>query len=126
MNTSTTSNLDITENYYRAILAKDFERVGSYLHENIRLIGPLAHLQGKNAVIVAAKNLSNVLTHIEIRAKFAHENQIMLVYDFYFSKPNIKLRSAGLMTCENQQITSIELFYDGRPLEREKKEIFAD
>ena len=62
---------------------------------------------------------------IKIRSKFAHQNQIMLAYDFMFPQAFGKLRAAVLMEFTNQLISKIELFYDGRPFEDKKSEIFS-
>ena len=46
------------------------------LHTDVYLIGPLAEMSGKAAVTEAAKNLSHILTNIEIRAKFSSGNYL--------------------------------------------------
>lgn len=122
---NTTNNLSIAENYYSTMLQKDFDTMAGYLHPDVLFIGPLAEMQGRNNVVSAAKNLSNILTDIQIRSKFASGNQIMLAYDFMFPEPIGKLRAAVLMEFTEKQISKIELFYDGRPFEEKKKEIFT-
>lgn len=118
-------NLKVAMNYYSAMLKKDFDRMSSYLHENVHFIGPLAEMQGRDTVVSAAKNLSQILGDIKIRSKFAHQNQIMFAYDFMFPEPIGKLRAAVLMEFKDQLISKIELFYDGRPFEEKKSEIFS-
>lgn len=128
MNTSShnsNSKLTIAESYYRKMLEKNFDAMASFLHPNVLFISPLAELTGKNAVIDAAINLSNLLDNIEIRAKFHTGNQIMLAYDFMFTKPLGKLRAAVLMEFQDLLISKIELFYDGRPFEHKKDTIFS-
>lgn len=120
------NNLHIAESYYRVMLAKDFDTMSSYLHDDVHFIGPLAEMRGKDAVVLAARNLSNILEKIEIRSKFASGNQIMFVYNFLFPTLNLNLRSAALMDFNNGQISKIELFYDGRPFEQKKSKIFAN
>ncbi len=119
-------NLTTAENYYHAMLQKDFDRMASYLHENVHLIGPLAEIRGKNVVVAAATNLSQILSDIKIRSKFASDDQIMFAYDFMFSAPIGALRAAVLMEFTNQLISKIELFYDGRPFEEKRSAIFID
>jgi hypothetical protein len=118
-------NLAVAINYYHAMLEKDFDALASYLHPDVLFIGPLAGLSGKEAVVAAAKNLSQILEDIKIRSKFASNNQIMLAYDFMFPEPIGELRAAVLMNFTDQLISKIELFYDGRPFEEKKSEIFA-
>ena len=127
MNTTsfkTNENITFAQSYYSAMLAKNFDKMASFLHDNVHFISPLAEIQGKEAVISAAKNLSNILQDIKIRSRFARDNQIMLAYDFIFPKPIRVLRAAVLMEFTNRLISTIELFYDGRPFEEKKKEIF--
>ncbi len=118
-------HLSIAENYYHAMLQKDFDTMASCLHPDVHFIGPLAEMRGKEAVVSAAKNLSQILNNIQIRSRFAAGHQIMFAYDFMFPEPIGKLRSAVLMEFTNQLISKIELFYDGRPFEEKKSEIFS-
>lgn len=117
-------HLMVAESYYNAMLSKDFDTMASYLHEKIDFVGPLAEMHGKDAIVLAAKNLSQIVQDIKIRSKFEHQNQIMFAYDFMFLKLIGHLRSAVLMEFTDQLISKIELFYDARPLEEKKNEIF--
>lgn len=118
MNTTTrenAGNLAMAENYYHQMLQKDFVAMAEHLDPEVHFIGPLAEMHGRDSVVLAAKNLSQILGDIQIRSKFASGNQIMLAYDFMFPEPIGKLRAAVLMEFTNQLISKIELFYDGRP-----------
>lgn len=119
-------HVKLAESYYSAMLQKDFDTMASYLHKDIHFIGPLAEMHEKEAVVSAAKNLSQILVDIQIRSKFASNNQIMFAYDFMFPAPIGKLRAAVLMEFTDQLISKIELFYDGRPFVEKKNEIFED
>jgi hypothetical protein len=118
-------NLDTAINYYHALLEKNFDVMASYLHRDVLFMGPLANMSGKDALVSAAKGLSQILSDIKIRAKFASNNQIMLAYDFMFPDPIGELRAAVLMSFTDRLISKIELFYDGRPFEKKKNEIFS-
>ena len=120
------NNLRIAGNYYHAMLKKDFEIMASYLHENVHFIGPLAEMHGKEQVVLAAKNLSQIVGDIQIRSKFSSTYQIMFAYDVMFPAPIGKLRAAVLMEFTDQLISKIELFYDGRLFEQKKSEIFEN
>ncbi len=41
---NTTDNLNLAENYYNAMLAKDFDKMANYLDDNVHFIGPLAEM----------------------------------------------------------------------------------
>lgn len=111
-------NVKRAESYYNAMLSKNFDVMATYLHENVHFISPLASMHGKDAVVSAAKNLSQILQDIHIRSTFAANNQIVFIYDFMFPAPIGILRSAVLMEFTDKLISKIELFYDGRPFEK--------
>ncbi len=118
------NNLEIAESYYSFMLKKDFDTMESYLHDNVHFVGPLAEMHGKDAVVSAAKNLSQILQDICIRSKFKSHDQIMFAYDFMFPELIGKLRAAVLMEFTDQLISKIELFYDGIPFVEKRNEIF--
>lgn len=122
---NTTDNLNLAENYYNAMLAKDFDKMADYLHDNVHFIGPLAQMHGKDAVVRAAKNFGGILKDIKIRSRFADGNQIIFAYDMIVPEPIGKFRAAVLMEFENKLISKIELFYDASPFQEKKNEIFS-
>jgi ketosteroid isomerase-like protein len=104
--------ITIAENYYKAMLAKDFDKMTDCLHDDIHFIGPLFQVKGKEDVIHAAKNLDSVLQDIQIRARCANHNQVMFAFDCMFPDPVGKVRAAALMEFTNQRISKIEIFFD--------------
>lgn len=123
---NTTDNLNLAESYYNAMLAKDFYKMASYLHDNVHFIGPLAEMHGKDAVVTAAKNFGGILQDIQIRSRFADSDQIMFAYDMVVPAPIGKFRAAVLMEFTDRLISKIELFYDASPFQEKKSEIFED
>ena len=129
MNTSvfgSNDNLGIAERYYNAMLAKDFDTMTSYLHDDVHFIGPLAELHGKNAVATAGKNFGGILQDIHIRSRFTSGHQIMFAYDMLLPAPIGKLRAAVMMEFTHELISKIELFYDASLFQEKKSEIFED
>jgi hypothetical protein len=120
---SENDNLLTAESYYNAMLMKDFDKMANYLCENVHFLSPLSEMHGKDSVVLAAKNLSKILQDIQIRSRFASQNQIMFAYDFMFTNPIGKLRASVLMEFTEKCISKIELFYDGRPFEEKRNEI---
>lgn len=118
------SNLVIAESYYNAMLAKDFDKMASYLHDNVHFLGPLGEMQGKDAVLSAAKNIGGILQEIQIRSRFAAGDEIMFAYDMIIPAPIGKFRASVLMGFTERSISKIELFYDPRPFLEMKSEIF--
>jgi hypothetical protein len=123
---NTTDNLNLAENYYNAMLAKDFDKMANYLHNNVQFIGPLAEMQGKEQIVTAAKNFGGILQDIQIRSRFAAGDQIMLAYDMVVPAPIGKFRAAVLMEFTDRLISKIELFYDASPFQEKKSEIFEN
>lgn len=121
---NTTDNLNLAENYYNAMLAKDFDRMAGYLDDNVHFIGPLAEMHGKDAVVSAAKNFGGILQDIQIRSRFASHDQIMFAYDMVVPAPIGKFRAAVLMEFKGRLISKIELFYDASPFQEKKSEVF--
>ena len=124
-NSESDNNLKSAENYYNAMLAKDFDKMTSYLHDNVHFIGPLAEMQGKDAVVTAVKNFGGILQDIQIRSRFAAGDQIMFAYDMVVPAPIGKFRAAVLMEFTDRLISKIALFYDASPFEEKKSEIFS-
>ena len=124
-NSESDNNLKSAKNYYKAMLAKDFDKMASYLHDNVHFIGPLAEMHGKEAVVSVAKNFGGILQDIQIRSRFSSGNQIMFAYNMIVPAPIGKFRAAVLMEFTDQLISKIELFYDASPFEEKKSEIFS-
>jgi len=117
-NSSSQINLAIAESYYVSMLAKNFDKMASYLNDNVNFIGPLAEMQGKEAVVAAAKNFGEILQDIQIRSRFASGNQIMFAYDMIIPAPIGEFRAAVLMEFTDEKISKIELFFDARAFEK--------
>jgi hypothetical protein len=77
-------------------------------------------------VFAAVKGFMGAFQSLTIRASFASETQAMLAIDTLFPAPIGNLRTASLVTIQDGLITKIELFYDGKQLERKSAEIFGD
>ena len=124
-NSESDNNLKVAENYYNSMLAKDFDKMAGYLHNDVHFIGPLAEMHGKDAVVTAAKNFGGILQDIQIRSRFADGDQIMFAYDMVVPAPIGKFRAAVLMEFTDRLISKIELFYDASPFEEKKSEILS-
>lgn len=122
---NTTNNLSLASSYYNAMLAKDFDKMATYLDDSVHFVGPLAEMHGKDAVVTAAKNFGGILQDIQIRSRFADGDQIMFAYDMVVPAPIGKFRAAVLMEFTDGLISKIELFYDASPFQEKKSEIFS-
>jgi hypothetical protein len=111
----TQMNVDVVEAYYKAMESKDLSGMSRYLHPNVRFLGPLAELTGRDVILEAVGGLFPLFKNIVIRAKCSSDTQVMFAYDLNCVEPMGTLRVAALMTLEEELITRIELFFDARP-----------
>lgn len=110
--------VDRAEAYYKALSEKKIDDLEKYLHPEVQFIGPLAESNGKEALLEATKRFAAFFKTLKIRSKFGSESQAMIVYEVDFPLPIGSLRSAALMTFQQELVTKIELFYDARPFEK--------
>lgn len=114
------NNAAIAEDYYRAVGEKRVEEIEKHLRPDVRFIGPLAKMNGKEAVLEATKKFTAFFQSLKIRGTFGSGDQIMVVYDLECPAPVGKLSTAVLMTFEEGLVAKIELFYDARPFEKKE------
>lgn len=117
--------VNIIENYYQDVNERNFDQVEKYLHPDVQFIGPLAKLNGKEAVLDATRKFTTLFKTLKIRAKCGSPNQAMVVYDLVCPEPIGVFSTAVLMTFENNLIIKLELFYDARPFDKKKEEVFS-
>lgn len=118
-------NLASAVAYYQAMNNKDLSVIQKYLHPEVRLISPLADVTGKDAVFNSVKHFLAVFNKLTIRAQCGNGDQVMLAYDLDCPAPIGLFRGAVLLTFQEGLIIRYELFYDARPFERKKDEIFS-
>ncbi len=111
-------NIAIAITYYQAMNNKDLSTLEKYLHPEVRLIGPLADIKGKDAVLNSVKHLIGFFNKLTIRAQFGAEDRVMLAYDIDFPAPIGVSRAAVLLTFQDGLIIRYELFFDARPFEK--------
>lgn len=104
--------------YYQAMNNKDLAVMEKYLHPNIRFIGALAELEGKESVLKAVKGILALLNKLTIRAQFEAGDQVMLAYDIEYQAPIGHSRTAALLTFQEGLIIRYEVFFDARPFEK--------
>lgn len=109
--------LHIAESYYQAMNEKNLDKLKSYLRADAKLISPMAGEAQSGMVLEAISRFMNSMTRLTIRSKFASGNQVMLVIDVEFPLPVGTLKSAVLMTFQDNLIASVELFHDTKPLQ---------
>ncbi len=119
MITAPNDNIEIAESYYKAVIAKDFNRIEHLLQPDVHFIGPLAELDGKADVLDAIRGCSAHIKGISIRCRFESDDKAMLATDVDFGDPMGTCRTAVMMTIRAHLISRIELFYDGPSCRKE-------
>lgn len=114
-------NINSAVAYYQAINDKDLAVIEKLLHPNIRFLGPLADITGKNEYLESLKRFFfPSFKKITIRAQFGTGDQAMLVFDLDCPPPIGIVRTAVLMTFKDQLIVRLEAFFDPRPIVENK------
>lgn len=106
------SNLAIAESYYSCMESGDYEKMGSYLHDNVKYADPRWPLTGKDQVWPIAKSFAEAVAKLKVAAKFSADDQVMLVHDVIFHKADKPLRTAVLLSFAGGLIKEIELISD--------------
>jgi hypothetical protein len=112
---SMTDHIQTAEAYYQAMNDKNLDKVKSYLHPDAKLISPMAGEAQSDSMLDAISRFMTSLNSIKIRSKCESGNQVMLAVDVEFPPPIGQLRSAVLMTFQDNLIVSVELFHDTKP-----------
>ncbi len=109
--------------YYQAMNDKNLVVIEKFLHPDVRFLGPLADITGKNAYLESLKRFFLLsFKKLTIRAQFGHGDQAMLAFDLDCPDPIGILRTAVLMTFRDGLIARIEAFFDPRSVVKEKNE----
>lgn len=118
-------NLTTAVTYYQEMGKKNLALLEKYIDPDIRFIGPMASMTGKEAYLNSVKQFMTLFDTLTIRASFASKDQAMLAYDVHCPAPIGIIRGAALLTFKNGLITSAELFYDTQFVANKKNEIFT-
>ena len=102
--------------YYKALGEKNIQKVSEYLHPNIQFTDPQEIVQGKEAVLKAAKGFSEIFKSLTIRSHFGSENQAVIIYEVEIPGLSKKLDAASLLSFNEGLIAKIQLFYDTKSL----------
>ena len=105
---------------------KDIAAMEKMLSPSVTFIGPVATLQGKEAVMKAIKGFTSAFNTLQVREGFSKEGKVMLAIDTEFPEPIGHLRTASLLSIDNGFINKIELFYDSKVIESKKDKVFLN
>ena len=103
--------------YIDAWSRKDLDAIAAHLHPAVHFKGPMQELNGRDAVLAAAKAIFPVLERMDIRGQFVNGDRAVFVYDFICRQPVGVCRTAELVRFEDGLVRDTELFFDARPFE---------
>ncbi|MBK7616765.1 MAG: nuclear transport factor 2 family protein [Burkholderiales bacterium] len=106
------SNLPIAEGYYSSMVAGDYGKMETYLHDNVEYVDPRWPLSGKVQVLQIAKSFAAAVATLTTVAKFEADDKVMLVHDVKFHNADKPLRSAVLIAFAGGLIKEIQLIAD--------------
>ena len=110
-------NVPSAVTYYQAMNDKNLAVIEKLLHPDVRFLGPLADVTGKNTYLETLKRFFlPSFKKLTIRAQFGSGDQAMLVFDLDCPSPIGIVRTAVLMTFKDDLIARIEAFFDPRPI----------
>ena len=112
--------------YYTALGKKDMEAVKKCLHPEVQFADPQEKVEGREAVLKAAKGFTAIFKTLIIRAQFGSEDQAVIVYDVDIPGFAKKLRAASLLSFQDGLISKIELIYDTRCLMEKTEAVSID
>ena len=118
------NNIEAALAYYKAMNERNFTQVATYLDPNIQFTTPLAELSGNDAVLGAIKGFMSVAKKVTIKEEFSSGDKVVLIYEVEFPAPIGIVPSVTHMTFHNGLITRIRLYYDARPFDEARKQIF--
>ena len=109
--------LQVGAEYLEALGAGDLNRIRAVIHPELHFRTPLLEVWGREPFIFACEQVIARTHGLVLKAKFAAGNQAMFTYDLLFVEPIGPVRTANLMTFEDDKIRDVELFYDARPFQ---------
>jgi ketosteroid isomerase-like protein len=105
-------NLATAEAYYSAVQSRDYNKMGNYLHEDVKYVDPNWPVTGKKNVLRTGQAFAEAVEQITPVAKLSANDQVMLVYDVKFRDARESLKTAILMKFDGGLIKELELISD--------------
>lgn len=114
---NTEKNLDLARKYAGALCAGDFAKVRPLLHDKLSFKGPMETISGADKFIeTVTQHLGPIAKGATIHQAINAGNRVVLSYDFVTNSPAGSLPITEWFEIVDGKITSIELYFDPRPL----------
>ena len=105
----------IAEAYFECWRSNDWERLRSLLADEASFRGPLASIDGADALVEGLKGLSRITTDIVVHKRFVDGPDVLTWFDLHTSVAS-PAPTANWSHVENGRITAIQVTFDAREL----------
>ena len=107
----------IAGDYLEAWNRKDAAAFAALVAPEVRFVGPLARIEGRDAFVAALSRMFPMVERVALRALFAEEGgtRVVLIYDFVCAPPIGSCRTAEMLEVRGGLIVASELFVDSAP-----------
>lgn len=105
----------ISETYFEAWEAGDYDTLGSLLAEDVDFVGALGQTCGVEETLAGLKGLGQVLTRIDVRARVADDSDVITWFDLHTSIAG-PAAVANWAHVEDGKIKRIRVTFDPRQL----------
>lgn len=114
---SETSALSVVNAFLDAFVARDCERMRSYLSDTqFSFVGPTRAFDNADDLAADLTRIGPILKRIERRSTLVQGNEVCVIFNFIATMPELdNTRVAQWFRVEDGKITAIELFYDAHP-----------
>ncbi|MER7752653.1 nuclear transport factor 2 family protein [Kitasatospora sp. NPDC097643] len=113
--TTTKTVREISETYFTAWQAGDFETLRELLAEDVDFVGALGTASGVEEALAGLKGLGRVLEKIEVHARVVEGDDVITWFDLHTSIAP-PAATANWSHVENGRITRIRVTFDPREL----------
>lgn len=107
-----TAALDLANAFLDAWVGQDFETAGSFLADDFRFDGPIAHYRSANEFLEGSRAFASMLVpQRSAIAGFGDDREALLLYDLHLTS-GAPMRIADYLTVADGKITSEQILFD--------------
>lgn len=104
-----------TQAYLKAWQELDMDGVFRDIHPNVKYLGALQQLEGKDAIRAFFESFAKMVERVVVRAHAVEGDHAFVAFDFHCPAPVGIGRVAEMLTFDGGRIVAIEHFFDPRP-----------
>ncbi|MGW7192943.1 nuclear transport factor 2 family protein, partial [Streptomyces sp. NPDC054838] len=113
--TTTMTPAEISETYFTAWQAGDFDTLSTLLAPDVDFVGALGTARGAEECLLGLKNLGRLLERIEVHTRVASDTDVITWFDLHVPGA-APTPTANWSHVENGRITRIRVTFDPRAI----------